>query len=133
MANLHITSSGTQGSVLAGVIARVSDGVSDQWANETVRLLKARANSRTLQRFIIWRRIPGGVRISCEHPLGMWMEYGTGLYGPQRRRIVPTRMKVLRWVQNGRVRYAPSTRGMRKRPFWWRTINEQLQKAKGRV
>lgn len=120
---------GTHGAVIGDMLRRISEAVPTDWAEDTVRLLKARSNSRTLQRFIVWRRIPGGVRISCEHQLGMWLEYGTGLYGPQRRRIVPKTKKVLRWVQAGRVRYAPSTRGMRKRPFWWRTINERLAKG----
>lgn len=105
------------------LIERVSTPVElRRWAHNLAEQLKAASRSRTLRRFIRWRILGSIIRVEADHPLGMWMEYGTGLYGPQRRRIVPTRMKVLRWVQNGRVRYAPSTRGMRKRPFFWRTV-----------
>ena len=101
-----------------------------QWADGTVALLKARCNSRTLRRFILWRMLTGGgVRVEAGHPLATWLEYGTGLRGPARRRIYPKTRKVMRWTQGGKVFYATSTRGMRKKPFFWRAVHERMRKG----
>ena len=69
-------------------------------------------------------------------PYGRWVEEGTGLYGPRKRRIVPTHAKALAWKTggpsklrlSGRSRvvggkslagmaFARSTKGMQARPY----------------
>lgn len=46
-----------------------------------------------------------------------WILFGTGIYGPRRRPIVPKRAKFLRFNVGGRVVFARSVRGMKKRNF----------------
>lgn len=49
--------------------------------------------------------------------LADWILFGTGIYGPRHRPIVPTKHKFLRFSVGGRVVFAKSVRGMKKRNF----------------
>lgn len=59
--------------------------------------------------------IPGGYngRVYSLVPHAWFQERGTGLWGPNKRRIVPIRAKALRWVDpGGVVHFAKSVRGV---------------------
>lgn len=48
----------------------------------------------------------------------IWVQQGTGIYGPRHTEIRPTTRRFLRWEDaGGRVRFARKVRGMRGRPF----------------
>lgn len=49
---------------------------------------------------------------------GLWLDQGTGIYGPRHQRIVPKRAKYLRWTtRTGRVVFARSVKGIRPTRF----------------
>lgn len=53
-------------------------------------------------------------------------EFGTGLYGPARRRIVPKTAKALHWKDGSGEHFARSVKGQRPHPF----IRPSLQAAR---
>lgn len=57
------------------------------------------------------------VRIGSNVHYARYVHDGTGLYGPKRRLIRPTRAKALRWRGAGGYIYARYTRGMRPNHF----------------
>ena len=62
---------------------------------------------------------------------GPYVEFGTGIYGPRRRPIVPVRRRFLSWVdrRTGRRIFARSVRGSRPRPY----MKPGLERAKSRI
>lgn len=48
---------------------------------------------------------------------GIYLEYGTGLYGPKKQLIRPKNAEVLHWESNGEDIFATYTRGMTPAPF----------------
>lgn len=75
----------------------------------------------------------------CRSPIGMYREYGTGIYGPRHRRITArgrmyrailgrlARRRVLHWVDNGTDMFAMSTKGTKKRPWFWPIIRRRIK------
>ncbi len=64
------------------------------WASKTDRVLRRTPNLPKLAaRAIKGRAIRTGgqsfAQITCDAPLGLWIERGTGIYGPFKRMIVP--------------------------------------------
>lgn len=54
--------------------------------------------------------------------LPVWLEFGTGIYGPRRHPVVPRRAKFLRFAgRNGRIIFARSVRGIKPRRFFSKT------------
>lgn len=51
-----------------------------------------------------------------------YLEKGTGLYGPNRRRITPRRAQALRFRVGGQTVFARSVRGMKPQPFMRRSL-----------
>ena len=47
----------------------------------------------------------------------LWVEQGTGIYGPRGARIVPVRAKALAWMSGGTQFIRKSTAGMRGREY----------------
>lgn len=60
-------------------------------------------------------RVAATVVFTAKHAI--YVQRGTGLYGPRRSVIRPTRKRFLRWEDNGIVHFAKSVRGMRPIPF----------------
>lgn len=69
-----------------------------------------------------------------------WIVFGTGIYGPKRKRIVPVKAPFLQWQsKDGKYHRAKSVRGMRKRNFlrtaWAETkiYRDRLTRMVGRM
>jgi hypothetical protein len=97
--------------------------------------------------------VPGALtatyaRVVVNAPYGLFVEKGTGLFGPKHHRIVPTTKKALRWTGGGpaRVRlsgrsrvvkgkslgdaiFATSTAGMKAQPFFERGVANAARKS----
>lgn len=59
-------------------------------------------------------------QLQTESGYGGYIEIGTGLYGPQKSRVVPVTKKVLAWQdKNDEWHYAKSTKGMHARPYMY--------------
>lgn len=55
---------------------------------------------------------------------GLWLDQGTGIYGPRNRPIRPVRAKYLRFTtRTGQVVYAKSVRGIRPTRFLRDSLN----------
>ena len=108
------------------------------WTSQAVRLLR-RVAPRPARRAVLYR--VGGLNdgrprthVFCASPIGLYREYGTGIYGPRRRRIVSlgevytdpkgrVRPRVaLRWVSQGREFVRRSVRGAPARPWFWPSL-----------
>lgn len=63
--------------------------------------------------------------ITVQHPAVGYVINGTGLYGPNGRRITPVRAQALRFVLNGRVVFAKSVSGQKPNDF----LNKALPSA----
>ena len=85
---------------------------------------------------------PTRARIGTKVFYAPYVEFGTGLYGPERRMITPVRGKFLVFTVGGRKVFARAVRGMRPRPFLrsalrtaiptingiWRNVARDLQR-----
>jgi len=69
-------------------------------------------------RLVTYRTLPAA-RIGSPLRKATWIHDGTGIYGPRRHPIRPTRAKRLRFKPKGsnRVVYAKSVKGMKANPF----------------
>ena len=64
------------------------------------------------------RPIPLWARIGPNVFYGPYVEFGTGLFGPKKKRIRPKSKKALAWTARGGKRFVrASVAGMRPRPF----------------
>lgn len=100
-----------------------------------VELKKAaeRTYRASIQATVTGGMLPTGT-LQCVSPIGMFREYGTGLYGPKHQRITARGGRyrgirgsfgvrnVLRWVSDGREIFARSVKGSRPRPWFWPTM-----------
>ena len=96
--------------------------------NEALALESRRLKRRTGTYNRSFRIIKGALKrtIRNEAPYAMFIEQGTGLYGPRRRRITPKPgNRFLRFVVNGRVVYARSVSGIKPRHI----LADALRKA----
>lgn len=63
--------------------------------------------------------------VESDDEAALWVQQGTGLFGPLHRRITPRRSRVLRWPDrrtgSGFV-YAESVAGQDANPFMWRGL-----------
>lgn len=57
----------------------------------------------------------------------IWLEYGTGLYGPHHQKIVPKNKKFLHWTDRSGEHFARSTKGMQPQPFIRNTFYHKLR------
>lgn len=69
-------------------------------------------------RLVTYRTLPAA-RVGSPLRRATWIHGGTGIYGPRRQPIRPTRAKRLRFKPKGgnRVVYAKSVEGMKANPF----------------
>lgn len=44
---------------------------------------------------------------------GIYLEFGTGIYGPMKRKITPKNKKALHWEKNGKDFFAKSVKGIK--------------------
>ena len=96
------------------------------------------------------KRNPESVRASVGTNVhyGPYVEYGTGIYGPRKRRIFPKTAKALSWIQRGRGSYVggkykaagPGKRvtvrsiaGMKARPYMAPALQVGIKKLKADV
>lgn len=91
-------------------------------ANKVQSEARIRAPHRTgtLQRSILVDRpiaLPTAT-VAVNEKYGVYIEEGTGIYGPKGTRIKPKRAKVLAFKSGGKMVFARSVKGMRKRPFF---------------
>lgn len=57
--------------------------------------------------------------IEVSEKYGIWLEYGTGIYGKYKREIRPRVARVLAFKVGGKQVYARSVKGMPPKPFFW--------------
>lgn len=79
---------------------------------------KAPHRTGNLQRSILKEISYPEATVSVNEKYGLWVEQGTGLYGPRGQRITPRSAKVLAWSTDGGMAFARWTRGMRARPYF---------------
>lgn len=72
--------------------------------------------------------VVGIVRLNPQIPQLTYQHEGTGIYGPNKRPIRPTRKKVLRWADASGFRYAKQVKGIRPDKFLYRA-GEKSQKS----
>ncbi len=61
-----------------------------------------------------------------------YVEFGTGIYGPQKRPIVPRTKKALAWKsEGGEMIIRRSVRGMRPRPYLKPAFDAKLREVEG--
>lgn len=66
------------------------------------------------------RRFPTFSMVWTDHLAAKFKEFGTGLFGPNRKRIFPKTKRFMRWIgEDGAVVFARSTRGQRAEPFFF--------------
>lgn len=75
----------------------------------------------TLRRTIEFRYRPISAMIFPTSGYAVFIEEGTGLYGPRKSYIMPKRAKVLAFKVNGKMVFAKKTRGQKANPFVQRT------------
>lgn len=76
------------------------------------------------------QRLRVGVTRSAIYAI--YLEHGTGLYGPERRRITPVRAKVLAWRgRGGKIIFRASIAGVRPRPLLVPAVRRALAHFKG--
>lgn len=54
----------------------------------------------------------------------VYVNFGTGLFGPKNSLIYPKKAKMLRWKSGGQYVFARYTRGMKANPFVGRTVSK---------
>jgi HK97 gp10 family phage protein len=62
---------------------------------------------------------------------GVFVEFGTGLYGPKGDLIYPNKAKVLAWKQGGQQFFARYTKGMKAQPYMRPAFEESKEEVKG--
>jgi len=81
----------------------------------------------TLQRSILTQvDYPEG-QVQVNEKYGIWLEEGTGIYGPTGSRITPKKAKALAWGSGGSMVFARSTKGMKARPFFKPGIEKSVE------
>ncbi len=67
-------------------------------------------------------------------PYALYLELGTGIYGPKRRPIRPKRAKALHWVDRntGKDVFATQVKGIKPRHYIWNSIMEAIREFKGK-
>lgn len=68
------------------------------------------------------------VEVGSTHPHGVWREYGTGVFGPGHRPIVPKRKQAL---AGGLGHPVEQVAGMRPHPWFRSSLNLALRRFKG--
>ena len=63
------------------------------------------------------RPVPRWVKVGPRVFYARFIEFGTGIFGPRRRRIFPTRGRALAFRYRGKNVVVASIEGMRKQPF----------------
>lgn len=89
-------------------------------ATEVQSQQRTRAAHRTgtLQRSILTEiRYPEAI-VTVQEKYGLYLEQGTGIYGPNATPIVPKRAKALAFTAGGSLVFAKSSKGIKKRPFF---------------
>ncbi|ALB46217.1 hypothetical protein [Clostridium beijerinckii] len=65
---------------------------------------------------------------------GGWLEEGTGIYGPTKRKIVPVNKKILSWVdEDGKRHFAKSVQGIKPMPILHDTLNNNESNIANRI
>ena len=94
--------------------------------NKIQSLARARAPHRTgtLQRSIMPEVSGLDALVAVNEKYGVYIEEGTGIYGPMHRPITPKVKKVLVFRINGKKIVTKSIKGMRARPFFGPAIDQ---------
>lgn len=109
----------------SGMVGRDLRRRADRVVNRARQLAPGSMPSRITPPQIGHRSGDLSAKIESRHPASLYVLRGTGLYGPNARRITPVRAKALRFVLNGRVVYAKSVSGQKPNDF----LNEALRQA----
>lgn len=67
-------------------------------------------------------------KVTNDSKVIVFLNDGTGIYGKKKHRIVPVNAKALRWVDNGKVIFAKSTKGQKAQKFIKPTLKETVSK-----
>lgn len=70
---------------------------------------------------------------SKKHQKILWVNNGTGIFGPEKRPILPINASVLRFKVGRRIIFAKSVRGQRGQRFIERSIKEEAPKITKRM
>ncbi len=89
-------------------------------ANKTQSEARSRAPHRTgtLQRSILPQVRYPQAEVEVHEKYGLFIEEGTGVYGPRHRPITPRTAKVLAFKSGGSMVFAKKVLGMKPRPFF---------------
>jgi hypothetical protein len=114
----------SQGSTLLG-IGMLRAGMINLAEEVEARSKKAAPvkTGNLLREIVSW--VSGGgtkATVTSQAPYSLWVHEGTGLFGPFKRRIVPTTKKALFWP--GASHPVRSTAGMRGNPFFTRALGQ---------
>ena len=64
------------------------------------------------------KAFPKSGEVFTQSGYGGWLEVGTGLFGPHKRRVVSPTGKMMTWIGRDGVRvFAKSTKGMKAQPY----------------
>lgn len=71
-------------------------------------------------------------RFGNDMPYAGYLEFGTGLYGPERRLIRPKKASVLAWQgKDGKMHFAKWVRGIRPKRVWERALANTDKQVRG--
>jgi len=91
-------------------------------SSEMQSQMRQRAAHRTgtLQRSVLAEIDPDGMSatVSVAEKYGIFIEQGTGIFGPLGTPIVPKRARVLAWKGSGGMVFARSVKGIKAKPFF---------------
>jgi len=95
-------------------IQNFKDGLANDLRNALVR--KAPVDTGLLKNSITVR-IEGDIIKIYMPKYAIYLEYGTGIYGPLKRPITPKEAKALKFKIGGKTIFAKSIKGMTPQPF----------------
>lgn len=100
------------------------EGVANDLANEFVRV--APVDTGFLKSAIRCEIVGDNIEVWMPE-YALYLEYGTGIYGPENRPITPVNAKALHWVDKNGEHFAKSVKGMHPQPFIRNVLYHKLQ------
>lgn len=94
-----------------------------------IEKIEAPVGTGKLRREIEFVYKPISAMVYPKMDYAVYVNFGTGLFGPKNSLIYPKKAKLLRWKSGGKYVYARYTRGMKANPF----VNRTVGKAEPRI
>lgn len=100
-----------------GMVGRDCQQRADRTAGRARQFAPGSMSERIAPPIVVGGASGPSATITVRHPAIGYVINGTGLYGPNNRRITPVRAQALRFVLNGRVVFAKSVKGQKPNDF----------------